>query len=460
MRAIVDLLRHERRAAVFFAAFAQSSLGTGAGYVALLLLAYDRYESAWAISAVLAADLVPAMFLGPLFGAAADRFSRKTCLVLADVIRAVAFLGIGVFHDFAATLALATLAGIGTGLFTPPALASLPALVEKHRLPAATALYGALADIGFTAGPVLAAALLLIGGADGVMLFNAATFAASAAVLATLRFGSAGPTDARGEIRPAAGLLRDAVEGLRAARAMPGLGTVLVASGAVLFFAGVFNVAELPFVEKELGGSDAAFALLVGTFGLGVFAGSVIGARGGSRRQLKGSYLFGLALTGFGLLLTGAAPVVAVAVLTFGAGGLGNGLMLVHERLLMQATVPDHMAGRLFGIKDSLTAWAFALAFIISGAVIELIGPRTAILGAGIGALLVWACAWLRLRRVWMDGPSPEASGHSPHALGLSVAGEDRSDLVRAHHHWLTLLDDLDEGPDDEGIELGPGISR
>ncbi len=60
----LELLRLEPRARLFFGVLTQSSLGTGAGYVALLLIAYDRYRSPWAISLVLAADLLPAMFLG------------------------------------------------------------------------------------------------------------------------------------------------------------------------------------------------------------------------------------------------------------------------------------------------------------------------------------------------------------------------------------------------------------
>ena len=56
----------------------QSALGTGAGYVALLLIAYERFGSRRGRSAsVLLADLVPPMLLGPVFGAAADRWSRS-----------------------------------------------------------------------------------------------------------------------------------------------------------------------------------------------------------------------------------------------------------------------------------------------------------------------------------------------------------------------------------------------
>ena len=124
MRETFELLRHERRARIFFAALAQSALGTGAGYVALLLIAKDRFDSPWAISLVLLAELIPAMLFGPFFGALADRWSRRSCMIAADVMRAVAFLGIALVDGFAGTLAFALLAGIGTGIFTPAALAA------------------------------------------------------------------------------------------------------------------------------------------------------------------------------------------------------------------------------------------------------------------------------------------------------------------------------------------------
>src|SRR3712207_2972473 len=94
-----ELLRRERRARTFFAVFTQSALGTGAAYVALLLVAYERSGSTWALSLVLLADLLPAMVLGPLFGAAADRWSRKSCAIAADLMRAVAFAALAVVGD-------------------------------------------------------------------------------------------------------------------------------------------------------------------------------------------------------------------------------------------------------------------------------------------------------------------------------------------------------------------------
>src|SRR3954464_13686178 len=114
MKSAIALLRGEPRARVFFIALAQSSLGTGAAYVGLLLIAYQRLHSPWAISLVLLADFLPPMVLGPIAGAAADRWPRRFCVVAADVVRALAFVGIAVFDSFGLTLAFALAAGLGT----------------------------------------------------------------------------------------------------------------------------------------------------------------------------------------------------------------------------------------------------------------------------------------------------------------------------------------------------------
>jgi MFS family permease len=399
-----ELLRSERRARAFFLVLAQSALGNGAAYVALLVIAYERFESGWAIGLILLADLVPAMLLGPVFGAAADRWSRRGCLIVADVLRAGAFLGIAFVDSFVATFALAIVAGAGTGLFTPAALAGLPSLVKPERLPAATALFGAIADLGFIAGPAIAAGVLAIGGPEAILLGNAATFAISGIALTQIRFGAA-PRLAEEAVQP--GLLRGAREGLRELAAMVGIRAVVVASGAMLLFAGLFNVAELPFAKDDLDAGDVGFAVLTAIYGLGFVAGSLSGSKGGAAAELRTRFLIGLSVVSFGFVACGLAPSLAVAAPAFALAGLGNGIVLVYERLLIQTNVPDRLMARVFGVKDGLAAWAFGVAFVAAGGLVDALGPRTLILIAGAGGLVVWAGARIALRRVWIEPTEP-----------------------------------------------------
>jgi MFS family permease len=397
MQEILELIKREPRARLYFIALGQSALGTGAALVALLVIAIERFDSPWAIGLILLADVIPGMLLGPVFGALADRWSRRTCVIVADLIRVAAFTGLVLVDSFTLTLIFALLAGIGTALFQPASLAALRGLVAPVRLPAATSLYGALMDIGFVAGPALAAAFMLAGGPEAVLVANAATFALSAALLASIRFGGVPAREDMEAAHPS--LIRDVREGLAAAARIPGVRVLLLASASALFFGGLFNVAELLLTTEELGTSEAGFSILVAIYGLGFVGGSVAGARGGSIRLLRRRYLGGLLLAALGTGASGVAPSPAVAALCFIGAGYGAGLLLVHERLLIQTLVPDELGGRIFGMRDALTAWAWAIAFVAAPVLLNWLGTRATVVLAGCGALAVWLVAALVFRR-------------------------------------------------------------
>jgi MFS transporter len=400
---IIELLRREPWLRPFFLARAQSSLGTGAGYVGLLVLAYDRLGSAWAISLILLADFLPTTFLGPVFGAAADRWSRRTCAVAGDVIRAIAFVAIGLVGGFVPMLALALLAGLGTGLFNPAVLAALPSMVDRERLPAATSLFGALADIGFTLGPALAALAFLVVGPEEVMIANGVTFALSAIVLARIPFGTVRAGDRREDSRS---LLSDATAGIRAVRAMPGVSVVIVASAALLLFAGLFNVGEL-LLAKDLGAGGSGFAILIAIFGVGVTVGSLAGTSAHSVVTYKHRYLVGLVLCGGGWLAAGLAPVFAAAAAAFAVAGVGNGFVLVHERLLLQTVVRDDFLGRVFGLKEAASAWGWLTAFLMAGVLFGFVDTRVLLALGGLGGMAIGATAAWSLRFTWRTEPRP-----------------------------------------------------
>src|SRR5439155_14967480 len=197
MSAILVLLRTSPAARRFFGAQLQSSVGTGMGYVALVLVALERFHRPWAVALLLAADLAPAMAVGPVLGGAADRLPRRACAVGADLVRAAAFLGIALCGDLAATLVLAAAAGAANGVFSAAVLSGLPDLTGERHAPAATSLYGALNTLGITAGPVLASALLLGGGVELALAANGLSFLVSALLLASVDLGRASGTGQR-----------------------------------------------------------------------------------------------------------------------------------------------------------------------------------------------------------------------------------------------------------------------
>jgi MFS family permease len=392
MTAALALLRGDRQARRFFAAHTQSSLGSGAAYVALLLLAYNRFHSPWAITLVLLADFLPAIALGPLLGAAVDRFGRRRSAVVADAARALAFAGVWLAPSFALTVTFALIAGIGTALFKPAVLAGLPRLVDDEHLPAATSLYGAIADLGHTLGPALAGAALLVTGPRELLLANAITFAVSAVLIARVDLGAPAP-DA-GERRPS--LFAEARDGISVTMRIPKVRTLLIGSSLAVLAAGMTNVGELQLAKTSLHAGSAGFSIFVALSGIGIVAGSLI-AGGGDRGSLTRRYVLGLVAMAAGMLVAGLAPVFGVAAVAFVALGGGNGLASVTEQLLVQRTVPDELLGRAFGVKSALISSAFAASLLLGGLVTTLVGPRAlfAIAGAGLLCAAAWSAARL-----------------------------------------------------------------
>jgi hypothetical protein len=84
----------------------------------------------------------------------------------------------------------------------------------------------------------------------------------------------------------------------------------------------------------------------------------------------------------------------------------------VYERLLIQTTVDDAVMARVFGVRDGLSAWAFTVAFLTAGALIEVFGVRAVLVIAGGGALLVWAVSRFALRHAW-EAPSASQPARS-----------------------------------------------
>jgi MFS family permease len=377
----------DNRSRWFFAAHLQSALGTGAGYVALLLLAYAQLDSAWGATAVLLADLAPAMLLGPLLGGLIDRTSRLGCAIAADVIGALAFLGLTFAHGAPALLALALIAGLSSALLRPATCALLPAIVDPSRLSKANGVFGAVRELGQLIGPAVAAGALAFASPQLVLGLNALTFAVSALLLTRLtgRLNAPEPHPADAPVVNATSVLKDKLTR-----------SLVLTSGAVMLVAGATNVAELVLAKQELPGGASGFALLVAAFGCGMLAGSLLAPK--RDELLRSRYLTAIAALAVGLLATAASPTLPLAMIAFSLAGIGNGLFLVTVRVLLQKLIPEHAHGRAFGLLDAIDSWGFGAAIVAGGALSASLGGRATFAIAGTLALIVLIAAIKTIR--------------------------------------------------------------
>jgi MFS family permease len=381
----------------FFVAHAQSQLGTGAAYVALVLIAYQRLHAGWAIALVLLADFLPGILLSVYFGVLADRHSRRTLAIGAELLRAGAFTALTLTSSFGATIGLALVAGIGTALFGPAVKAALPNLVDRDQRSQATALYGALNNLGITLGPALCGLVLLFGPATWVLLANAASFLASAVLLAGVPLGrSRQPVE---DVDEPGSVWQSTKEGARYAARAPGVGALLVIAAMSLLCGAVINVAEPLLATGPLHAGSSGFSILVAAYGLGMISASPYTARLRSHvSTLRLNFLLGVGLSGIAMLACAAAGGLAWALPAFALAGFANTLVIGPELRLIQELVADALLGRVFGLRDAIQFACFAVALISAGVLLSATGPRTVYVLSGV-LQLATAAFGLRILR-------------------------------------------------------------
>ncbi len=395
------LLRHSPSLRRFFTAFFQSQVGTGAAYVALLLVAYQRLHSGWAISLVLLGEFVPGIVLAPVFGTLADRVSRRRLAICADLLRAGCFIAIALIPSFAATVVFAMLAGVGTALFRPAINAALPGMVAPERRSELTAIFYASVNTGVMLGPALTAGLLLFTQASVVLVLNALTFGVSALLLAGVDLGprveerEASAVDAAqgaGVSGPGRSVWADTRTGAHAVAGLPGVPVLLGVGALVVLTGATFNVVAPLLITGPLHASGKGYSLLMALYGAGMVAGSWANARAGSDIEgLRRRWLFGIGLSGVAMAVAALAPNLGLALIAFTLIGLGENLLVGPEMRLVQELVAERLLGRVFGFKDVLENIAFVSAFLGAGALLSIAGVRVVFVGAGLLTLALAA---------------------------------------------------------------------
>jgi MFS family permease len=381
----------------------QSALGDAAADVALLLIAYQRLHSPWALSAVLLADRIPRMVLAPLAGVLADRVSRRACLIVADVLRAGALLGLVLVSSFPVTVVLAGVLGCGTALYRPVVEASLP-VIATGRDGAAGAVTSrwTVIVIGELLGWGLAGAMLLFFSPSGVLLFDAATFAISISILTQItsldRPAEGVPEVAAAEPESTVTML---LEGARATREIPGILVLFVTVLSAILAGGLMNVGDPLLAKNVLDSGNAGFGALKAAIGVGLVLGTGLsGPRGRSVGSMRNSYFRALALAAIGITMMALAPNLPVAMAGSVILGAGNGLAVARHLQLIQLTVPERLLGRINGLLNAAEAGAFVVAFSLGGAAIVLLGVRATFGLSAAGLLIASVVGFLRMRDV------------------------------------------------------------
>ena len=337
---------------------AVSVLGDRAFVVALPFAVLSIGGSASAVGLVLACGTVPLLGSVLIGGVVADRVSRRSVMVAADVVRVVvhgfmAAVLIGGVAEVWMLAALAGVAGLATGFFSPASTGLLPEVVAPEQLQPANALRATVVSAGEIAGPVAGGIITAAAGAGWAIAADAATFAASAVLLVLLRVPVRPP-------RELTTFVADLTHGWRAVTSRRWVWAFLVYFGFANMMWAAWSVLGPVLADRDLGGADA-WGTVLGAMGLGALAGSLVSVRVRPSRPLV-MVAFADALLAVPLAVLAAGwslPVLAVA-----AALMGGGMMVSNS--VWEATLQRHIPSESLSRVSSYD-WFMSLAFFPLG---------------------------------------------------------------------------------------------
>jgi MFS family permease len=367
--------------------------------------------SGLAVGALVVTQLFPWVVVGPWGGMLADRFDRRRLLIATDLARTLNVLllipaanGGPLWLVLLLVLVHFSLASI----FEPARSALVPRLVASHQLVSAGTLSSVTWSVMLAAGGMLGGSVLSVVGVSVAFLVDAATFLASAALIA----GIPARAGARAAEEPQpTGRVRFR-EGLAWSLAHPGASVAVLVkaiNGVAIIDTFLVLYATRLFVWGE--GGVLSIGFLWGCFGVGAILGPVLLNRlsDGSVPRLRRLIAVGAALLSCALFVLAGAR----SLLTAGAGfllrGMGGSANWTYSSVILQKTVPDRMLGRLSAL-DLLNANVSGMTFsLLWGLRIDRDGLQVAVLGAALVSLvplLAWTITLRPLER------SEEPSAH------------------------------------------------
>lgn len=322
-------------------------------------------------------------------GVIGDRFQRRAVMVTADAVRFLSqailavLLTLGV-AEFWHLLVIQTIQGAGAAFFNPSMNGLMPEVVPEQRLQDANALMTIGPAAGTMLGPAFAGVLIATGGAGWAFALDAATFGASALMLASIRV----PVST--ERTPTTSIIDELREGWNGFRKRTWL-WVIVAEFTLLnaLVFGPFQVIGADAARESLGGSGS-WSVILTSVGIGQLTGSVVAILWRPRRPLFTATLLTSAWAAPLILLAISAPVPAIAL----AAALAGATIAIFGAIwhtMLQTNVPEDQRSRM-----SSYDWMGSLAFLPFGYLIAagaeaLVGADATLLGSACILLLATA---------------------------------------------------------------------
>jgi MFS family permease len=351
---------------LLFTSTLTSSVGTLLAAVALAIDVKQRTNSGLWVGAVLVVDFAPTILVGLMLGPLLDRLERRKLMIAADLLRAAVFAALPFATNAGTIVALALVAGLGTGFFRPAVYAGVPNLVPDALLGEANALLQGVENAAWAIGPLLGGVITAASGPHAAYWIDAASFLISAVLVSRISAQLLQST-----VALTRGHWTDMKDGFAVVLHSRPMLAVLAGWGIAGLGNGAVNVSEVFLAQNTLHGGDFGYGLIYGAIGAGLVGGSIWSSSLVQRLGIGRTYGIALGLMALGFGVASASVDVWMAAACCVVAGVGNGAAIVCNALLVQRGTRDELRGRALTLVMSATWSTVGVGIIVTGALMS-----------------------------------------------------------------------------------------
>ena len=359
------------------------------------------------IAKLMTFTILPVFLIGPIAGVYVDRWDRRRTMIISDILRGMLVLLIPLWFIRMQTMLpvyVIVFLVFSIGRFYVPAKMSIiPDLVKSDHLLLANSLVNTTGMIASMIGLGLGGILVGIVGAEGGFLIDGVSFIVSGTLIFFLstklmhelkkeRLIDVGKEIAEVIRRSIAAELKDTFQFLLRQKQIRSCFGILFLVWAAL---GSIYVVSIVFIQQVFSSATKEIGFLVVGIGAGLFAGTLIYGRIGSKYKLDGFRVVfvcimasGIALSAFVLTVLKVPSLFLALALVFILGMVISPVMVISNTLIQQLT-DNSMRGKVFSSFEVVVHFAFLLSMLLTAPLADRIGPVKILLFVGILLVII-----------------------------------------------------------------------
>lgn len=386
-----------------------SELGSAMTAYALVIWSYTQEGSALKTALLMVCSYAPYVMFSVFAGVVSDRWDKKRTMLCSDALAALCTLAVlvllktdrlQIWHIYIVNI----VSGLMNTVQRPASEAAITAILPRKHYQKVGGLQHLSGSFTSILKPILATAVLGLGGMDMVIAIDLGSFVVAFAILLFfIPIPKTGPEEKREK-----SMLRSAGEGVRYLRRNPGILHLMLFLAAINLTASMYSAAFPAMMLSRPEAGRQVMGLVNTVIGVTTLLGSVAAtALRAPKSRVRVIWWCLLASVGTEWILLAVGRNAAIWCIGAFLGWFPIPLMDANLNAVFRLTIPKEIQGRVFAARNSFQFFTIPLGYFLGGLLVDQVfEPVMAAQGAGSvlvrcfgsgkgsGAALFFAVLW------------------------------------------------------------------